>query len=324
MERTTSLVTMVTPVSSYHRDQVARISKVVAAQTVPCQHIIIHDDDGRGAGYARNQGLAQVDTRFVVFLDADDDIAPDFAEKTLRAYIQHRRIIYTDWYIDGKRTEAPECAWVNSTWHVVTALIPTAWAKAVNGFDETLPAGEDTDFFMKLAAAGYCAKRLPEPLFTYGSNGQRSKRMLMAGLKDTFIAKIANRYGGKVSDCNTCGANPDGEMMPANEQLEGTSLVKVLWGGNRRERGRATGVMYPRTGNGATMYVYEADIDMSPEWFARVDDKPFDDVRDIAAWLMQTERAPDGVVYAVPTQYPGGNIPVKADVSKVLAKAKRR
>lgn len=318
------MITFISPIAAYHHNQAARISQVVAAQTVPCQHIIIHDDEGRGAGWARNQGLAQVNTRFVVFLDADDDIAPTFAEKTLRAFLKYRRYIYTDWLADGKRVNAPECAWTNATWHVVTTLMPTAWALAVGGFDETMPVSEDSDFYLKLVTGGYCGKRLPEALFTYGGGGKRSKRMLVSGFKNEIMARLTRRYEGKMTDCTTCGGNPGIPNEPLNAQMEGAVLVKAVWAGNRRERGTMTGELYPRGGNGSLMYVYEEDATASPHLFQRVEEEQdYDDVRDIAAWLMGEERAPDGKTYAAPLEAVAANVEVKADVQKVLAKAQR-
>jgi hypothetical protein len=98
---------------------------------------------------------------FVAFLDADDQIAPTWAQETLAAFEAHgrQRYIYTDHLQDGRVVPAPDKAWVHKTWHVITALIPTSWARAVGGFDRTLPAFEDTDLFLRLVTSGYCGGR---------------------------------------------------------------------------------------------------------------------------------------------------------------------
>ena len=71
-------VSIVIPVATYHKDLAARALASVQVQTAPCIPIVIQDTEGRGAGWARNQGLAQVQTPYVVFLDADDEITPTF------------------------------------------------------------------------------------------------------------------------------------------------------------------------------------------------------------------------------------------------------
>lgn len=53
----------------------------------------------KGAGWARDVGVKASKGKFIVFLDADDYLAPTFLEKTLKAWNQHKAIIYTD-YVD--------------------------------------------------------------------------------------------------------------------------------------------------------------------------------------------------------------------------------
>jgi hypothetical protein len=171
----TPLVTVVTPAAPYHAQLVARAAASVTQQTVPCAHVVIIDHDMRGTGWARNAGLAQVDTPFVVFLDADDEIAPTFVERALAVRKRHR-YVYCDWMMDDERRNAPDCAWRTGTWHTVTTLLPSAFARAVGGFDETLPAAEDTEFYVKLNAAGYCGQRLAEPLAVDGSSSSVGMR----------------------------------------------------------------------------------------------------------------------------------------------------
>lgn len=257
------MITFVTPVGSYHTADLATAQ--VAAQTVPCQHVIIQDTDSRGPGWARNQGTAQVTTSLIAFLDADDKIAPTWAEETLAAFEASggRRYIYTDHLQDGKRIEAPKCAWTNRTWHVITALLPTAWVKSVGGFDETLPAFEDTDLFLRLISTGHCGARLARPLFTYGADGERSAKWYGTPVYDAVMRYFSRQYGGRTMG-SCCGDPQPGDLVAVGEHLDGDVMAEAAWAGNRPQRGRATGRIY-RTGNWKRTWVDPRDIDVQPE-----------------------------------------------------------
>lgn len=52
-------------------------------------------------------------------------------------------------------------------WCLVSVLIPKAWHDAIGGFDEAMETWEDVDYHWRLARAGYCFYRVPEPLVMY-------------------------------------------------------------------------------------------------------------------------------------------------------------
>lgn len=276
MERPPAL-TFVVPVGNYHRDIAERAIQSVLAQSIYCRVVVVYDTECKGAGAARNRGLEQVSTPFVSFLDSDDWIEPDFAEKCLRAYTG-RHYVYTDWQTD-RCIEAPCTPWDGrGAAHIITTLLPTDFVRYVGGFDETLPGLEDTDLYWKITRSGLCGKRLPEPLFHYGKHGQRAQAFRDRDDRDAISKTILDRYKGKAmpDNCGGCGAsyNPDMPTLPANQPFEGGALATALWAGNRQERGRITGTLYPRSGNGKQLYVYERDIDAAPHLFARVVELP--------------------------------------------------
>ncbi len=235
------VISVVIPVGPGHRDALIDALDSVQAQTFPEWECVVVDDTvGKpmdltpwpwvrhvpsfrgpitgpaGAGAARNVGLAWVRAPLVVFLDADDILHPRFLEETLRAY--DGRYIYTDWAtledagrIDGEiepRTveEYDQRAMLQGLRHAVTTLLPVEWARAVGGFDEALPVFEDWDFYNKLAASGYCGKRLARPLLIYRhQHGQRTRAALKprqpnqdvpsyTELGEQVAAAISDRY----------------------------------------------------------------------------------------------------------------------------------
>lgn len=334
----TNLVTIVTPCAEYHTNLLPRCKASVQAQTVECAHIVIQDDAGRGAGWARNRGLELVQTPFVTFLDCDDWIEPGFIEQCLTFY-DGARYVFTDWHEGDAVKFAPECLIVNRNWHCITTLLPTNWARAIGGFDENLPFAEDTYFYLKLSSLGMCGKRYPHPLFHYGHEGQRSKRYLNTPDIGKMTAFLAQEFGATMGDCGTCGGgtNPNlpEQAAPVGEPQAGDVLVQPLWSAGYRIHGRATGRLYPRANFTQLLWVNERDVIAMPDKFRRVDTaplvapdapprvnlqtKPLNGAEGVAAYMMD----------AHPAQVESVSLPepVKVDkapnVSKVVAKAKR-
>jgi len=264
-------VTVVIPVGPGHETLVKRASASVANQTIEALEITVYDHEGHGPGWARNYGLEQVTTDYVLFLDADDWLEPDALEKMLTLALQYpNRYVYSDWWRDNDIVETPITgfAWCGRTWHPISALVPTNWARQVEGFAEDLDGGEDTDFYLKLNSTYRCGMRLPEPLVHYSPDGQRAKQFHEN--KDYFqsvMDKFTEKYGGKMACCGKTQVETD---IPTGQRQEGDVLAAALWGGNRRERGRATGRRYPRTGNGKLVWVDPRDVTASPTLWQRV------------------------------------------------------
>lgn len=262
-------ISIIIPVGPYHMETSQRAIDSALAQTVSADVVVVQDRDGCGASWARNRGLEHVTTDFVTFLDADDTLSPLFLERTLAVW-RPGGYVYTDHYAGDKLVHAPNCAWVNKTWHVITTLLRTADARRVGGFDETLPAFEDTDFYLKLVTNGVCGKRLAEPLFHYGDGGQRSKAFIHTPAYDATMRLFTVKYGAKIMACGDCGDSPNIDLPPVGEPLPGDELALATWAGNRQERGRATGRLYPRIGWGRQAWVSPADIDAAPHLWRRV------------------------------------------------------
>lgn len=259
-------ITFVIPIAPYHDAIVQHAIWSAKAQTIPCEVVTVKDTDQRGAGWARNTGLAQVSTDFTIFLDADDIVDRTFAEKCLNAWVAGK-YVYTDWWQGDKRIAAPNCAWVDRTWHTVTTLIPTAYVRTVGGFDEKLSGGEDTDFYLKLASRGYCGKRLPEALFHYSLDGRRGHAFVHGEDKDAILRSFTDKYGGVKMSCCGGGTPNVGSDAPVGVQQQGDVLATAQWGGNRQVIGAATGRMYPRTSRTdppTMIWVDPRDVGASP------------------------------------------------------------
>lgn len=318
---TDPLVTFVTPIAMYHLDKFARAKASVEAQTIKSAHISVIDENNYGAGWARNFGLSQVQTPFLVFLDADDQIDPHFAEYTLSAW-KGDRYVYTDWYNVNGFVQAPDCAWSKGTWHVITALLPTAWVQSSGGFDTRLPAFEDTDFYMRLTRAGYCGRRLPMPLFTYSDDGQRAAAYYHTDAGSKLITEINSRYTGLSMKC--CGQeNVEQTRVVVNEPKPGYVLARVTeragQGGHPR-RGLRTGNIYEYAYVGDLIWVDPGDADHPAGHFEReLPPAPSGDTEEQRFQNFMRRLAP--VIAPLPSQaLPPQLVPIQPDIPGVLAK----
>lgn len=156
---------------------------------------------GVGAGAARNAGAAIAEGTYLVFLDADDYLLPDYLERVLLHAKMTGRYVYTDTQLEeaGEFTKVNESREylsseaVRSQMHPITALIPREWFNKVGGFKEDLPSWEDWDLFIRFAIMGFCGSRLGEALFVYGFDlGHR--REIGATLSDSLKQRFYETY----------------------------------------------------------------------------------------------------------------------------------
>ena len=276
-------LTFVIPISPKHVQLAERAIQSVRNQTQACLFLTREDKERRGPGYLRNEMLSEVRTPFVSFLDADDWIEPTFAEETLGEYRRSggNVYIYTDWLDDdGTVVEAP-CRngsnghpisvpggrpYCGGTWHAITTLLPLDWALAAR-FDESLPAVEDTEFYLKLCTSFRCGHHLARPLFHYSANGGRAADFYHGQDRERVMNELTLRYGGKMGCCG----NNERVVAPIGAKQQGDVLAMALWQGNRTEHGRVTGRIYPRISVPRTTWVDPRDVEQSPMLWRRVD-----------------------------------------------------
>lgn len=254
-----NLVSIIIPCSNYHAGLVEYAAATAYSQSVQCGVVIIHDSEGRGAGHARNQGIAQSDTPFVLFLDADDSLRHDAIERMLSAYVRGRYVYCDDMQGDSYHATENEGAYFDGRWHTVTCLVPTVYAKYVGGFDETLPALEDLDFYLKLQAAGVCGVRCPHPLLSYSDHGRRSKDFQLSENYARMKYNIYNRYIGAAKRM-CCGGDAITGYIPDGKQ-EGDVLVEALYT-PMQMGGPVTGRLYPRPRGHESYQIWVAPADV--------------------------------------------------------------
>lgn len=261
-------VSFIIPIGPYHEALADRAIDSAKAQTVASSVIWVHDTEGKGPSWARNRGLERVKTPFVVFLDADDWVEPNFVKDCLNVW-QRGRYVYTDWYVGAHVQTAPRSPWCdNGEWHVITTLLPKYVVDGVGGFTE-MPGAEDTEFYWAVTRKlKCCGIHLPEPLFHYGAEGTRAKQFVHSDQYAQVMGQIVRSYGRM----GCCADQIIQAPQVAPDGQPGDILVRAIWGGNQVKQGQITGRMYPRAGNGRLMYVDPADAAKRPDWWQPVDE----------------------------------------------------
>lgn len=165
---------------------------------------LIRTKGKQGAGFARNRGVEAARAPLILFMDADDNfLSPNALSIMMQAWDIEGQIIYTDYVgkadiddAEAKRLKAAgrlidydpktHLAMIEHhaadydcerairqpdnplyIWNLITSLLPKAWHKAIGGFDEQMPSWEDWDYWLRMARAGYCFIRIPQPLIVY-------------------------------------------------------------------------------------------------------------------------------------------------------------
>lgn len=186
------VVSVVTP--CYNAEPfVAETIESVLAQTHPRVELIVVDDgssDGSwdvirsfddrvtavqqpnsGVARARNLGAEHATGEFLLFVDADDLLAPDTVEALLSAADGERTIAACGWSRLVRRDdewtvvpaempfplthEDPLQAWLRGEWIAGCSLLwPRSLFHEIGGYDETLTADEDGDLMYRALLAG--------------------------------------------------------------------------------------------------------------------------------------------------------------------------
>ena len=153
-----------------------------------------------GVSHARNSGIAAVDSLFVVLLDADDRIGPNYlfaAEKLLRAECD---IANPDAILFGTRSgrwQVPETTTLpmllqRNTVHCCAAFRRCYWAQ-VGGIDESMDRWEDYDFWIRIAKAGARIRKLPGDHFYYRKHGP-SQSSVSAQIRASLWDRIKQKH----------------------------------------------------------------------------------------------------------------------------------
>lgn len=143
------------------------------AQGVPVK--MAHVASEHGLHQARNDGLAMVDTEFVCFLDADDELEPHYFER-MEGVTADLRAPSVRYMVDGR----PNRLWMpqvpghrhacvgeclrDGNWLVIGTVARTEVVRNVGGFKDW-PLYEDWDLFLRCYLAGATVAAVPRAVY---------------------------------------------------------------------------------------------------------------------------------------------------------------
>lgn len=145
---------------------------VPSAEALGVPFVTAHSDTLQTA---RNHGLAEVDTEFVCFLDADDELEPGYFDAMAQgtADLRAPKVRYMVrgypnrlWMpqVAGHRHECEAACLEHGNWLVVGTVARTEMVRAVGGWHDW-PFYEDWDLWLRCYQAGATVEPIPNAVY---------------------------------------------------------------------------------------------------------------------------------------------------------------
>ena len=162
---------------------------------------LVEKENG-GLSDARNAGIRIARGAYVLPLDADDRIHPEFLSKTVALLDREPKvgIAYTDWVYFGAHA-TPRSAidydfnrlCTKENLFTCTSLYRREAWDAAGGYHTNMTRGlEDWDFWIGCGKKGFVGKRIPEPLFHYRAKVGSMIEQVQPFVKVMFAQIVAN------------------------------------------------------------------------------------------------------------------------------------
>ena len=138
-------------------------------------NIKIIQQENQGPSSARNNGVKNSNGVFILPLDGDDTIHPDYIQSCVNILKNNKTIspVYCDTHHIGQIQgveQRPEWSLERlrqGPFIVNCAMFHRESFDVCDGYDVTLKGWEDYDLWIRMGLNGYSGKRIPKPLFTY-------------------------------------------------------------------------------------------------------------------------------------------------------------
>lgn len=253
--------------------------------------VLVIRQENKHLSAARNTGIKEAlkrfNSEFLIVLDADDKISPNFVEKCL-TYYQPKSYVYTDVRFFGDawheyKVPDYDCTTLTKKHlHACTFLMESQmWVDIVNqrgyGYDEDMKKGyEDWEFALAAVKAGYCGHRIPESLFYYRNHKNGSMRTEAEKINKELVKYIKSKQHwinsqGKITmTCATCGGRRYTYKVSNNNgvkvnlvnikgigDVDSREPIQVTYVGSQTSEKRVLGRGLP--GQGSVVYRFSAN-----------------------------------------------------------------
>ncbi|MFE5947949.1 glycosyltransferase family 2 protein [Streptomyces sp. NPDC056480] len=183
----------------------------------PARRIRLLRQRNSGVSAARNTGIRAARGRYILPLDADDMIAPAMLERTEAvldaspgiAVVSTDLLVFTDDRLPPQRMSLPPFDRERMTQQLIMfycSLYRREVWQTVGGYDESMTAGEDWDFWVACVEHGFDARHIPEALF--GARNKDSGLHVESAENDLAIrARIVVNHPGLFKPVTLAWAN---------------------------------------------------------------------------------------------------------------------
>ena len=143
--------------------------------------IVEYEPDGTIAS-CRNQAVHQASGDLLVFLDADDELAPGYVSAISAAARHNHLLTPMVSYVHGRKPQLPkfwpEIPLDQGNWLVIGTAVPRDLFLEVGGFEENIHGFEDWSLFARCWKAGAEITKVPEAVYiAHVSGGSRNRKM---------------------------------------------------------------------------------------------------------------------------------------------------
>lgn len=201
---------------------------------------IVRHDVNKGLSNARNTGIRHSKSDWLVFLDADDLLLPDYLENMFREVDKDQNIdcIHCGWYRLGNAGEVdhygrcddvdklfPVFAKKNGFSTVSVCMLTKKITESVHGFDSNYNRCADWDFWQRIARSCAVFRPIETPLVYYRmTENSLSSNIILTTIEGLSIIETAHRYDIRVP----CA---DNEFLYgiSKDKLSSAKLNWIIW-----------------------------------------------------------------------------------------------
>ena len=193
---------------------------------------VINMDGNKGVAAARNEGFKHTSGKYIVWMDADDYWMPWLLERMVSTAEYNTGVIFSDIILstkEGNKVNMYKDFDSSQVIHTMqypgsSILVPRTIASAMvefqGGFDEQIPGMEDWDYQIGVHHLGYCAFRIPDPLFVYRMQTSTKREKDYAKI-DEIVRYIDQKWsvyrkGEKTIMCGCASTRTPPSTIPAS------------------------------------------------------------------------------------------------------------